>query len=54
MIRGAGRAFTAACLVLALGAVAFAQTAPPGARAFTIARLKYGGGGDWYGTAPRS
>src|SRR5215471_2176486 len=25
-----------------------ADTAPPGARAFTIARLKYGGGGDWY------
>ncbi len=30
-------------------AVAGAQTAPPGARAFGIARLKYGGGGDWYG-----
>ena len=25
-----------------------AQTAPPGARSFSIARLKYGGGGDWY------
>jgi hypothetical protein len=25
-----------------------AQTAPPGAREFGIARLKYGGGGDWY------
>ena len=25
-----------------------AQASPPGARAFTIARLKYGGGGDWY------
>jgi hypothetical protein len=24
---------------------------PPGARAFSIARLKYGGGGDWYGNA---
>ena len=24
------------------------DAAPPGARAFTIARLKYGGGGDWY------
>jgi hypothetical protein len=24
------------------------ETAPPGARAFGIARLKYGGGGDWY------
>jgi hypothetical protein len=25
-----------------------AQQAPPGAREFGIARLKYGGGGDWY------
>ncbi|NOT34373.1 MAG: DUF4159 domain-containing protein [Candidatus Eisenbacteria bacterium] len=25
-----------------------AQPAPPGARSFSIARLKYGGGGDWY------
>ncbi len=25
-----------------------AAAAPPGARAFGIARLKYGGGGDWY------
>ena len=25
-----------------------AQVSPPGARAFTLARLKYGGGGDWY------
>jgi hypothetical protein len=25
-----------------------AQTAPPGTREFGIARLKYGGGGDWY------
>lgn len=25
-----------------------AQTVPPGAREFGIARLKYGGGGDWY------
>lgn len=24
------------------------ESAPPGARAFGIARLKYGGGGDWY------
>ena len=39
-------------VVLAGGAVlpqaAGAQTAPPGAREFGIARLKYGGGGDWY------
>lgn len=26
-----------------------AAPTPPGARAFGIARLKYGGGGDWYG-----
>jgi hypothetical protein len=32
----------------ALPAAAPAQTAPPGAREFGIARLKYGGGGDWY------
>jgi hypothetical protein len=25
-----------------------AQAVPPGAREFSIARLKYGGGGDWY------
>lgn len=28
---------------------AHAQGTPPGSRAFGIARLKYGGGGDWYG-----
>lgn len=33
---------------MATGVTAFAQTAPPGARSFTVARLKYGGGGDWY------
>ena len=27
---------------------AIADVTPPGARAFGIARLKYGGGGDWY------
>ena len=38
-----------ASLVLALVASpVVAQVAPPGARAFSIARLKYGGGGDWY------
>ena len=40
-------------LVLALAVVipaaALAVPSPPGARAFGIARLKYGGGGDWYG-----
>jgi len=30
-------------------ALARATPTPPGARAFGIARLKYGGGGDWYG-----
>ena len=29
--------------------LARATPTPPGARAFGIARLKYGGGGDWYG-----
>lgn len=42
-------------LLLALATLAAAATSPsaaptpPGARAFGIARLKYGGGGDWYG-----
>jgi hypothetical protein len=41
-------------LVFVAGLMAFAppgalsQTAPPGDRRFSIARLKYGGGGDWY------
>jgi hypothetical protein len=40
----------AAALVAAavLVGMAAAQTAPPGSRTFGIARLKYGGGGDWY------
>jgi hypothetical protein len=44
------RVSIAAALVAAALLVggAAAQTAPPGARAFGIARLKYGGGGDWY------
>ncbi|HZJ70385.1 MAG TPA: DUF4159 domain-containing protein [Planctomycetota bacterium] len=38
-----------ACFVL-LPATSFAATPPQAQRsAFTIARLKYGGGGDWYG-----
>ncbi|MFI5371126.1 MAG: DUF4159 domain-containing protein [Candidatus Eisenbacteria bacterium] len=38
-----------ACLALpVLAGRAPAQTAPPGSRAFSVARLKYGGGGDWY------
>jgi len=39
----------ALALVLALPAGLLAAPTPPGARAFGIARLKYGGGGDWYG-----
>ena len=43
------RTLVFAALLLALGAAtAVPQTVPPGARAFGIARLKYGGGGDWY------
>ena len=36
-------------LGLILPASALAAASPPGTRAFGIARLKYGGGGDWYG-----
>ena len=44
------RALLPALLLLALAAsLAAADATPPGARAFGIARLKYGGGGDWYG-----
>lgn len=49
------RATTLACLLLACaGPPARADAAPrgatpPGAHEFGIARLKYGGGGDWYG-----
>ena len=39
----------AASLMLTLAASGlFAQSVPPGERGFGIARLKYGGGGDWY------
>jgi len=38
----------AAAILLVAPVDARAQSAPPGARDFTIARLKYGGGGDWY------
>ena len=35
--------------LVALGVTAGgADAPPPGARDFSIARLKYGGGGDWY------
>jgi len=51
MLRGPFRFVLALSLALALrppGSAAAAPT-PPGARAFGIARMKYGGGGDWYG-----
>jgi hypothetical protein len=40
----------ALCMVTGSGGPLAADDppAPPGARAFAIARLKYGGGGDWY------
>jgi len=47
-VRGAWALLTLALLALGAGPVAATPT-PPGARAFGIARLKYGGGGDWYG-----
>ncbi len=49
----AGRARVLALLLGGLAAAApgpvAAAPTPPGARSFGIARLKYGGGGDWYG-----
>ncbi len=51
--RASGAPAAALLLVLAIlaGAAlprALADPSPPGGRAFGIARLKYGGGGDWY------
>ena len=51
--RGPPVAFVTRTLVLGIAlsiaaGAAFAQTTRPGDRAFGIARLKYGGGGDWY------
>jgi hypothetical protein len=40
--------FILLALVLPGAPPASSQTTPPGERAFGIARLKYGGGGDWY------
>jgi uncharacterized protein DUF4159 len=37
-----------ALIALLAGTLARAEDTPAGARAFGIARLKYGGGGDWY------
>ena len=53
MSRGARMISPRHILLLTLLAAAFvrpalAQTARPSPREFTIARLKYGGGGDWY------
>src|SRR5881628_2368210 len=42
------RTLGAFALTAALAGNAGAQIVPPGAREFGIARLKYGGGGDWY------
>ncbi len=52
MHRGPFRCLVVLALLLAAAASprpAVAAPTPPGARAFGIARLKYGGGGDWYG-----
>lgn len=40
---------TALLALLALAPATRAAVPPPGGREFGIARLKYGGGGDWYG-----
>jgi len=47
-MRAAGTALLLAAVVLAIARPAPAQIVGPGERAFGIARLKYGGGGDWY------
>jgi hypothetical protein len=48
-IRSARRLALRVAVMLLLGSsLAAAQDTPPGSRAFGIARLKYGGGGDWY------
>ena len=47
-LRIAFAALTVAALCAAGSARAQSDLTPPGDRAFGIARLKYGGGGDWY------
>jgi hypothetical protein len=42
------RCLTLAAIMLSSALPAVAQVVPPGAREFGVARLKYGGGGDWY------
>ena len=49
MIRGTIRFALLLALFLVVPRPAAGAPTPPGARAFGIARLKYGGGGDWYG-----
>jgi hypothetical protein len=49
MIRGTIRLALLLAFVLVAPRPAAGAPTPPGARAFGIARLKYGGGGDWYG-----
>ena len=48
MNRTAFALLAALALVVAGAKPALAEPTPPGARAFGMARLKYGGGGDWY------
>jgi hypothetical protein len=56
VIRSSGFAPRSACrlalrlgvLLLLTSSLAWGQDTPPGSRVFGIARLKYGGGGDWY------
>src|SRR5262252_3156015 len=43
------KASLAAAVLMCFALSVVAAPSPPGARAFGIARLKYGGGGDWYG-----
>lgn len=42
------RLLLVSALTFLAGTAAESQTSPPGSRAFSIGRLKYGGGGDWY------
>ena len=48
-LRRAALALALLAALVAWSGGARATPTPPGARAFGIARLKYGGGGDWYG-----
>jgi len=55
LVRASRRAARASCALLAAllallpnASAAAADPTPPGTRSFGIARLKYGGGGDWY------